>query len=74
MDVIAEYAERYGTPDPKTSWHQIIALVKRAGRFELRERIIYADGVQWGRPEATADATGMLLRAKYEDLAWPGAK
>ena len=74
MDVIADYAERYGTPHPKTSWHQIIALVKRAGRYEMRERLIHADAMLLGRPEALSDPVSVLQRAKYADIAWPEPK
>jgi hypothetical protein len=69
MDVVAEYAERYGAPSRETTWHEIIALVKRTGRFELRDRLIQADGVILGKPSTAP--TDMLLRAKYERLAWP---
>lgn len=72
MDVLFEYAASYGEPHPGTSWHHVLALAKRTGRLEMRERLIHADGTVLGKP--TSEATDMLMRQKLERIAWPGGR
>lgn len=72
MDFVAEFAERYGAPRADTPWHELIALVKRRTRFQLRDRLILADGEELGRQPTPDDAVvRQMLRAKYDRLAWP---
>lgn len=38
MDLVAEYAARYGgPPDRRRPWHEFMGLVSRVGRFEARD-------------------------------------
>jgi hypothetical protein len=48
---VAEYAHAYGrVPLDTEPWHQVMALVSRTGRFEVRERLVVAAGMADGQP------------------------
>lgn len=73
MDMQAEYLERYKHyPPPEMTWHEVVAMVARVDRFEIRDRVIAAEAMEWGQPGVRADAVGNLSRAKFERLAFPG--
>ena len=51
MDLHAEYSRRYGGPPrPAQSWHEVLAMSRRITRFDLRDRLIVADGTSLGQP------------------------
>jgi hypothetical protein len=72
MDTVAEYAARYGTPRADMSWHEMLALVRRTGRFEMRDRLIQSQAEILSRPVPETEAgVRVLLQQKYERIAWP---
>lgn len=73
MDLVADFADRYGAPRPTTTWHEMLSLVKRTTRLELRDRLLMADGLMIGQPAQSSDAgVRQMLRSKLDRLAWPG--
>lgn len=74
--MLAEYARLYGgAPRPEQPWHEVIALVQRAERFEVREIILAARGTAMGQP-ISEKVLGQraLLEAKLHDIAYPGRR
>ena len=73
MDLQAEYLERYKHyPPADMTWHELMAMVARVDRFEVRDRVIAAEAIEWGRPGIRDEGVGNLQRAKFERLAFPG--
>lgn len=74
MDLVADYARTYGgAPRHDQPWHEVLALLSRTARFEMRDRLIVADGTVLGQPVAESErAQTQLLKAKLRDIAYPG--
>lgn len=73
MDFEAEYLERYKHyPPSDMTWHEMMAMVSRVDRFEVRDRVIAAESMEMGRPGATDSGVGNLERAKFQKIAFPG--
>jgi len=70
--VIAEYAATYGgLPTSGRSWHEVLALATRTGRFGIRRRLEIAEGRILGEPSDSGIVA--QLRLKYHRLAYPGS-
>jgi len=75
MDLVADFADRFGAPRADTSWHELVSLAKRSGRLQLRDRLVLADGQELGRKMASEnDAVQGMMRAKLDRIAWPGGQ
>lgn len=62
----AEYSRTYGGP-PRAdqSWHEVLAMARRVGRFDARARMIVHDGMVYSAPVDKKDSgiRGMQLNA-----------
>jgi len=76
MDLVWEYADRYKHhPDmvPQMTWHEFVGGVERTGRYQVRDKLILADGASLGQP-VDPGAMGMrqMELSKLRRIAWPG--
>ena len=63
MDIEAEYAKAYGgVPRPDQSWHGVLALLARAGRFENRQLLQIINGTVMGQPVGEAHFGQRMLQ------------
>lgn len=71
MDVVAEYAAAYGgAPRPDQPWHEVLALVVRAPRFEQRRVLHSASGAALAQGPDMSGQKEMVLGA-IERNAYP---
>jgi hypothetical protein len=75
MDLVWEYADRYKHhPDmvPQMTWHEFVGGVERTGRYQVRDKLIVADGMNLGQPvDPGAVAMRGMDLAKLSRVAWP---
>jgi len=79
MDWIWEYVDRYKHHPksvPGLMWHEFVGAIERLGRFDLRERLLVADGISLGQPAQSEDyvAIRAMEREKLDRVAYPWRK
>jgi hypothetical protein len=71
MDMAFEYRKHFGPIPDTMSWHEVLAGARRVRAFEIRERLIAADGAAGFGRAGHNDGLGQMLGKMYERQAFP---
>lgn len=75
--MVGEYLDRYKhhpATVPGLTWHEFAVLVDRTGRYQVRDRLIFADAVARGQPAQSGGELALrsMENAALKRIAWPG--
>jgi hypothetical protein len=73
MDIVADYAHAYGgVPRAEQTWHEVLALVARVRRFDLRQALAVEHGTRWAQPvDPKWQGVAAMEAAKRQRIAYP---